>query len=154
MCVCTHDARLIPMPGKRKTPTGRANDREVIGVSRRPIGVSRRPIARGIHCDRDAPCKWEKMLKKILQPFCVQQDTVDKSRATADLKDLPSCLRRLWKTTVLAGAFTPMAKVSVENSTLMRPRQNSISTTSVMMGSNPACQAMTLHGWSSGWFFG
>jgi len=68
--------------------------------------------------------------------------TVLKARVAVDvhLKDLPSCLRRLWKTTVRAGAFTPMAKVSVENSTLMRPRQNSISTTSFMIGSNPACR--------------
>ena len=62
----------------------------------------------------------------------------------AHLKDLPSCLRRLWKTTVLAGAFTPMAKVSVENSTLMSPRQNSISTTSFMIGSSPMCDSTSL----------
>ena len=37
------------------------------------------------------------------------------------LKDLPSCLRKLWKTTVLAGALTPIAKVSVENRTFSRP---------------------------------
>ena len=60
------------------------------------------------------------------------------------LKDLPSCLRRLWKTTVLAGALTPMAKVSVEKSTLMSPRQNSISTTSFMIGSSPMCNSVSL----------
>ena len=59
-------------------------------------------------------------------------------RGTPHLKPLPSCLRKLWKITVLAGALTPMAKVSVEKSTLTRPRQNSISTTSFMMGSRPA----------------
>jgi len=32
-------------------------------------------------------------------------------------KPFPSCLRREWKTTVRVGAFTPMAKVSVQNST-------------------------------------
>lgn len=60
------------------------------------------------------------------------------------LKDLPSCLRRLWKTTVRAGALTPMAKVSVEKSTFMRPRQNSISTTSFMIGSSPVLQQRTI----------
>jgi hypothetical protein len=35
----------------------------------------------------------------------------------AHLKFLPSCLRSEWKTTVRVGAFTPMANVSVQNST-------------------------------------
>mmetsp|Transcript_16645 Transcript_16645/g.42686 ORF Transcript_16645/g.42686 Transcript_16645/m.42686 type:complete len:323 (-) Transcript_16645:661-1629(-) len=60
------------------------------------------------------------------------------SPGSSERKLLPSCLRVEWKTTVRVGALTPMAKVSVANRTLMRPRQKSISTTSFMMGSSPA----------------
>ena len=46
--------------------------------------------------------------------------------------------------TARAGALTPIAKVSVQNRTRISPRQNSISTTSFMMGSRPAHGAMPL----------
>lgn len=53
------------------------------------------------------------------------------------LKPVPSCFRMLSNTTVRAGMLTPMAKVSVANSTLTRPRENSISITSFRMGRMP-----------------
>ena len=53
------------------------------------------------------------------------------------LKLWPSCFLREWKTTDLAGALTPMAKVSVEKRILTRPLQKSISTTSLTMGNSP-----------------
>ena len=52
-------------------------------------------------------------------------------------KLVPSCLRKPLKTTARAGKDTPMAKVSVVKSSLMRPRAKSISTHSFMMGSSP-----------------
>eukprot|EP01018_Ginkgo_biloba_P007609 Gb_17038 [translate_table: standard] len=54
------------------------------------------------------------------------------------LNDLPSNFLTMWKATVLAGAFTPIANVSVENNTLMTPRQKSISMTSFTIGHRPA----------------
>ena len=82
--------------------------------------------------------------------------------ASSGRKSRPSCLRSEWKTTVRAGAFTPIANVSVLNSTcanpkpqqlhaggtqfryrrnsraLMTPRQKSSSTSSFTIGSSPA----------------
>eukprot|EP00968_Pinguiococcus_pyrenoidosus_P004398 scaffold298_cov247-Pinguiococcus_pyrenoidosus.AAC.24 len=49
----------------------------------------------------------------------------------------PSCFLVPLKTTVRAGMFTPMAKVSVANSTLTRPSLKRISTTSLRIGSRP-----------------
>ena len=74
-----------------------------------------------------------------------RQCQVQHESASAHLNSLPSCLRRDWNTTQRAGALTPMAKVSVENSTLMSPLQNSISTTSFMIGSSPAQQTHLRH---------
>mmetsp|Transcript_6210 Transcript_6210/g.21836 ORF Transcript_6210/g.21836 Transcript_6210/m.21836 type:complete len:282 (-) Transcript_6210:707-1552(-) len=54
------------------------------------------------------------------------------------LKSRPSCLRVEWNTHALAGAFTPIANVSVQKSTLTSPRQKSISTISLTIGSRPA----------------
>lgn len=45
-------------------------------------------------------------------------------------KDVPSCFRMPEKTTHFAGILTPIANVSVANSTLTTPRENRISTTS------------------------
>mmetsp|Transcript_8517 Transcript_8517/g.31191 ORF Transcript_8517/g.31191 Transcript_8517/m.31191 type:complete len:387 (+) Transcript_8517:1060-2220(+) len=51
---------------------------------------------------------------------------------------LPSCFRKSWKHTDRAGAFTPIANVSVENRTFKSPRQNNISTISFTIGRRPA----------------
>ena len=50
----------------------------------------------------------------------------------------PSCFRKDSKHTHRAGAFTPIANVSVENKTFTLPRQKSISTISFTIGSKPA----------------
>nr|BAN64743.1 hypothetical protein NY2A_b318L [Babesia bovis] len=49
----------------------------------------------------------------------------------------PSHLLRLVNTTHLAGMLTPIEKVSVLNSTLIRPSWNNISIISLMMGRSP-----------------